>query len=248
MPRRPRLSSGGLVYHVVNRGVRRQRVFDDDGDYAAFLRVLGETCERFPAVRLVTFCLMPNHWHLLLWPAADGALSEFMRVLTVTHTQRWHAHRHTAGTGSVYQGRFKSCPIEADGHLLTVARYVERNAVRAGLAERAAAWPWGGAAARAAGPYAPPWLLPLDRWPAEVPGDWSAWVDRPETAAELEAVRTCVRRGRPFGSDLWQRQTADRLGLAATLRPRGRPRVRSDVNDSRPECHSDNAILSPSWH
>ena len=126
-------------------------MFDDDGDYAAFVRVLGETCERFPAVAVVTFCLMPNHWHLVLWPAGDGALSEFMRVLTVTHTQRWHAHRRSAGQGPVYQGRFKSFPIEADGHLLTVGRYVERNAVRANLAERAAAWPWGGAAARGGG-------------------------------------------------------------------------------------------------
>ena len=233
MPRRLRESSGGLVYHVLNRGVGRRRVFDDDGDYAAFARALAEACDRFPAVAVVTFCLMPNHWHLVLWPAADGVLSEFMRVLTVTHTQRWHAHRHTAGQGPVYQGRFKSFPVEADGHLLSVGRYVERNAVRAGLADAAAAWPWGGAAARAAGANAPAWLLPLDRWPAEVPGDWSAWVDRAETAAELDALRTSVRRGRPYGSDVWQQATAERLGLTSTLRARGRPRVRP-VNDSRP--------------
>ena len=208
-------------------------MFDDDGDYAAFVRVLGETCERFPAVAVVTFCLMPNHWHLVLWPAGDGALSEFMRVLTVTHTQRWHAHRRSAGQGPVYQGRFKSFPIEADGHLLTVGRYVERNAVRANLAERAAAWPWGGAAARAAGRWAPAWLLPLERWPAEVPGDWPAWVDRAETAAELAAVRTSVRRGRPFGSEVWQRATAERLGLTANLRSIGRPRIKG-IYDSRP--------------
>ncbi len=224
MPRRLRESSGGLVYHVVNRGVGRRQVFDDEGDYAAFVRALAEACERFPGVAVVTFCLMPNHWHLVLWPAADGVLSEFMRVLTVTHTQRWHAHRHSAGQGPVYQGRFKSFPIEADGHVLTVGRYVERNAVRAGLAGRAVDWPWGGAAARAAGRWGPAWLLPLGRWPAEVPGDWSAWVDRAETAAELAAVRTSVRRGRPFGSDAWQRATAERLGLTASLRPIGRPR------------------------
>ena len=80
---------------------------------------------------------MPNHWHFVLWPQGDGDLSEFMRWLTVTHTQRWHAAHHTAGTGPLYQGRFKSFPIQADDHLLTVLRYVERNALRANLVERA---------------------------------------------------------------------------------------------------------------
>ena len=224
MPRRLRKSTGGLAYPVVNRGVGRRQVFADGGDYTAFLRAVAEACGRFPAMAVVTFCLMPNHWHLLLWPGEDGLLSEFMRVLTVTHAQRWHAHRRTAGTGAVYQGRFKSFPIEADGHLLTVGRYVERNAVRANLVARAVDWPWAGLAARAAGADGPPWLLPLDRWPAAVPADWAPWVDRPETAAELAAMRQCVRRGRPYESDSWAKLTAERLGLATTLRPRGRPR------------------------
>ena len=85
---------------------------------------------------------MPNHWHLLLWPRTDGELSEVMRWITVTHTQRWHAHRHSSGTGPVYQGRFKSFPVQTDEHFLTVARYVERNALRAKLVERAENWKW----------------------------------------------------------------------------------------------------------
>jgi len=79
---------------------------------------------------------------LLLWPRADGELSETMRWLTVTHTQRWHAHRNSAGTGPVYQGRFKSFPVQSDEHFLSVARYVERNAVRAHLVKRAEEWRW----------------------------------------------------------------------------------------------------------
>jgi putative transposase len=80
---------------------------------------------------------MPNHWHLVLWPRKKGELSEFMRWLTVTHTQRWHASHRTSGTGPLYQGRFKSFPIEDDDHLLAVVRYVERNALRAKLVARA---------------------------------------------------------------------------------------------------------------
>src|SRR6202040_691579 len=99
-----------------------------------------------------------------LWPKEDGELSEFMRLLTVTHTQRWHAHRHTAGTGPLYQGRFKSFPIQKDEHLLTVCRYVERNAVRAHMVKSAGRWPWNSLAQRAAR-QPPKWLLATGQWP-----------------------------------------------------------------------------------
>src|SRR5208282_1967474 len=129
MPRRLRAAAGGMVYHVLNRAVGRGTLFVDDRDYLAFERVIERTILAVP-MRIAGYCLMPNHWHLVLWPEADKQLSEFMRLLTVTHTQRWHAHHHTSGTGPLYQGRFKSFPIEEDDHLLSVIRYVERNAFR----------------------------------------------------------------------------------------------------------------------
>src|SRR2546423_15295545 len=86
---------------------------------------------------------MPNHWHLVLKPERDRELSRFVGRLTLTHTQRWHAYRGTAGSGHLYQGRFKAFPVEADDHFLTLCRYVERNAFRAGLVGPAAQWPWG---------------------------------------------------------------------------------------------------------
>ncbi|HUV70627.1 MAG TPA: transposase, partial [Terracidiphilus sp.] len=139
MPRWPRAAIGGTVYHVLNRANARMQIFDNRGDYELFEQVLAEAHRRV-AMRTISYCLMPNHWHLVLWPRKDGDLSEFMRWLTVTHTQRWHACRGTAGSGHVYQGRFKSFPVADDGHYLTVCRYVERNALRAGLAERAEQW------------------------------------------------------------------------------------------------------------
>ena len=132
MPRRPRNASGGLAYHVLNRRVGRLPLLEKSADYAAFEKILHEANKR-TGIRIAAYCLMPNHWHLLLWPQRDGELSEVMRWVTVTHTQRWHAHRHTSGSGPVYQGRFKSFPVQTDEHFLTVARYVERNAVRAKL-------------------------------------------------------------------------------------------------------------------
>ena len=91
-------------------------------------------------MRLLTYCLVPNHFHLLLWPREDGDLSAFMRWLTMTHTQRWHAHHSTAGTRHVYQRRYKSFPVQSGEHLLTVCRYVERNALCANLVQRAEEW------------------------------------------------------------------------------------------------------------
>jgi putative transposase len=91
MPRRPRLATGGFIYHVLNRAVGRARIFAKSADYAAFEKVLRQA-EAFVPMRLLSYCLMPNHWHLIVWPQKDGDLSEYMRWLTVTHTQRWHAH------------------------------------------------------------------------------------------------------------------------------------------------------------
>ena len=149
MPRPRRAAEGGLVYHALNRANARLPIFETDEDYAAFERVLAQAVVRHE-MRLLAYCLMPNHFHLLLWPREDGDLSQFMRWLTVTHTQRWHAHHRTAGTGHLYQGRFKSFPVESDDNFLTVCRYVERNALRANLVERAEDWRWGSLSARRA--------------------------------------------------------------------------------------------------
>ena len=137
-----------------------------------------------------SYCIMPNHWHLVLWPRRDGELTEFVRWLTHTHTMRWHAHYHTSGTGHLYQGRFKSFPIEADEHLYTVLRYVERNPLRANLVAKPEAWRWSSLHLRHAGdPRAAAWLHP---WPIDMPADWIDWVAAPQTQAELDAVRRSV--------------------------------------------------------
>lgn len=221
MPRRPRLAPGDLAYHVLNRRVGRLPLFDKPADYAAFEKILAEAYERF-RMRLTAYCLMPNHWHLLLWPRRDGELSEVLRWITVTHTQRWHAHHHSAGTGPVYQGRFKSFPVQTDEHFLTVARYVERNALRAKLVAKAEAWRWSSLWRRTQGEAkATAWL---SDWPVAVPRDWVARVNRADMRSELEALRTCVQRGRPYGEEAWVRRLCRRCGLESTLRPPGRPK------------------------
>ena len=221
MSRPPRAAEGGLIYHVLNRANARLAIFDDDGDYDAFLRVLAEAVARH-RTRLLAYCVMPNHFHLVLWPHADGELSHFMRWLTMTHTQRWHAHRKSAGSGHLYQGRFKSFPIQGDGHFLTVCRYVERNALRAGLVPRAERWRWGSLERRS--PLNPNHGPELSPWPIAPPEDWTERVNAPLSPAEEEALRRVIRRGQPFGAPEWQASTAARLGLESTLQPVGRPK------------------------
>ena len=222
MPRRARISTGGLAYHILNRRVGRLGLFDKPADYLAFEKILNEAHER-AGIRIAAYCLMPNHWHLLLWPRDDGELSEVMRWITVTHTQRWHAHRQSFGSGPVYQGRFRSFPVQTDEHFLTVARYVERNALRAKLVKRAEQWQWSSLWRWAQGD--PKLLAFLSDWPVKRPRQWVGWVNRAETASELEHLRCSAQRGRPFGNQSWVVRIAKRLSLESTLRPRGRPKA-----------------------
>ncbi len=213
-----RIASGGFAYHVLNRAVGRSRIFAKPRDYEAFEAVIAEAKGRLP-MRLLAWCVMPTHWHLVLWPRGDGDLSEFMRWLTVTHTQRWHAAHGTAGSGPLYQGRFRSFPIQADEHLLAVLRYVERNPLRAKLVRQADAWRWSSLWRRVHGDEG----KLLDAGPVALPRRWQEHVQAPQTEAELEALQRAVLRGAPFGETAWQKRTAKRLGLQSTLRPRGRP-------------------------
>jgi len=215
MPRGARDSLGGYCYHVLNRGNARRIVFRKENDYAAFARLLGEAGERID-VRLLAFCLMPNHFHLLLWPRQDGDLSRYMMWLTTAHVRRYHQHYHSSG--HVWQGRFRSFPIQEDDHLLSVHRYVERNPLRADLVARAQDWRWSSAAGAREG------LPLLSPGPVSHRVDWLRHVNEAQTEAEVERLRECIRRRRPHGDDVWTAATARQMGLTASLRPRGRPR------------------------
>ncbi|MBM3892481.1 MAG: hypothetical protein FJ388_25470 [Verrucomicrobia bacterium] len=216
-----RTTSGGLVYHVLNRANAGIGIFEKPEDYHAFERILEQAAERV-AMRVLAYCLMPNHWHLVLWPREDGDLSRFVGWASLTHTQRWHAHRRSEGTGHVYQGRFKSFLVESDEHLWSVCRYVERNALRAGLCQRAEQWRWSSLWRLVCGDDEARKLL--SAWPVDRPRDWVAWVNRVETEKELEALRRCASRGQPFGSEPWAKRMTRRFGLESLFRPRGRPK------------------------
>ena len=212
---------GGMVFHVLNRGVARMQLFEKAADYQAFEQVLRDTLDRSP-MRICAYAVMPNHWHLLLWPECDGELAAFMQRLTITHVRRWQEHRGYAGLGHVYQGRYKSFPVESDEDFWVVARYVERNALRANLVLRAEEWRWSSLWQRCH-PTGEERSL-LAAWPIDMPANWLERVNQTDDAQELEALRRSVQRGRPFGQPEWQKEIAKRLGLESAYRPTGRPR------------------------
>jgi len=219
MPRIPRAAPGGVVQHVLNRANGRQTLFRTEKDYLAFYRCLILANQRHP-LRLLDWCVMPNHWHFVTWPREDDDLSQFFGHLSLQHATRWRVAHRVVGTGHVYQSRFKNFLVQRDEHLEWVLRYVVRNPLRAGLVKRAQDWPWTGSYARSHGPDEIRELL--CEWPIDVPRGWLARVNRPQTAAEELAIRRSISRGSPLGDDGWAKRMSARYDLASTLRPRGR--------------------------
>jgi putative transposase len=191
-------------------------LFETDEDYRMFLIALRDAQARVP-LRLLSYVVMPNHWHLVVWPEHDEELSEFMARATGTHARRWHVHHGSVGTGTIYQGRYTAIPVEDDVHFLTVCRYVERNPIAAGLVLRSADWRWSSAARRR-----PPGPT-LDPWPVAPPMGWRDLVDAAETQGEFDQLRRGIRHVRPFGAPTWRRAAAARLQWPLGMRPRGRP-------------------------
>jgi putative transposase len=221
MPRAARVTPGGMVYHVLNRSVGRMHLFRKDADFEAFQRVMIEAHERHPT-RILSYCIMSNHWHFAIWPKEDGELTDYFRWLAHTHAMRWRVSHRTVGYGHLYQGRFKSFPVQRDEHLLTLCRYIERNPVSAGLVRKAEQWRFSSLWARTQGDDAIKGLL--SPWPVGRPADWTVRVNTALSGKELDRIRASALRGRPYGGDTWVSRTVSQLHLEHTVRPEGRPK------------------------
>jgi putative transposase len=219
MSRPKRIVLGGYVYQVLNRAHGRLRIFRKDSDFLAFEKTLADGAALF-SLCLCGHCILSNHGHLLVWPRGDDDLSNFMHWITLTHTQRYHVSHGTTGIGHLYQGRYKSFPVQSDAHYLTVLRYIEANPLRAGLVRDAGRWAWSSFALRRGRESA----VALSDGPVELPSDWPRLVHANLDPAELGHVGNSIRRGAPYGDAPWTGATATRLKLRSTLQPRGRPR------------------------
>lgn len=220
MARNARVDVGDTVYHVLNRAVGRLRIFTTADDYRDFLIILEEAREKTD-MRVLAFVIMPNHWHLVVYPRNNKDMGLFMHQLTNVHTRRVHAKTETTGTGPLYQGRYKSFPIEDDAHLLTVLKYVERNPVRAKLVKKCEEWRWGSAWLRSQSSELRKRFI--DDPPLELPKNYRTWINARENEESVEQLRNSVRRGTPFGSDVWVENMIKKHELISTVRKPGRP-------------------------
>lgn len=217
MPRTARSIVSGLYYHVINRGNNRATVFSEPREFDSFVQLMRRAQVRH-YIDVAAVCLMPNHFHLLVRPRAAADLAAWLHWILTTHASRHH--KNCNSSGRIWTSRFKAFPIQDDRHLLTVARYVERNALRANLVAQAESWPWSSLQWRVV--HQPPFVLsPL---PIALPANWPDVVNAPHTATELADLRRCVNWGRPYGELSWVQRTAVELGLTHTLRRPGRPK------------------------
>ena len=221
MPRVERVDVGDQIYHVINRANARVKIFDNNQDYKDFENILEEAVKKFN-MRLLAYCIMPNHWHLVIYPISDGDLSRFMGWLTNTHTRRWHTKKGTIGQGHLYQGRYKSFICQNDFHFLALVRYVERNAKRTNLVKRAEDWKWGSARRRIYGTDTQKKVL--SSWPVLMPSDYLAYLNEPQKEEEINIIRRSIIKNIPFGREAWRDNIVQKFKLEQSLRGVGRPK------------------------
>lgn len=206
---------------MTNRANGRLQIFNKDEDYRLFEQLLIETKEIF-AMRILAYEIMPNHFHLVLYPRNDGDLGLFMHRLSNAHTRKVHARTHTNGSGHLYQGRYKSFLIDKDSYLYAVIKYVERNAVRAKLARHCEDWQWGSAWRRIYGTVEQKKLLEQKSF--QLPDNYVEWIDSGERADDLNTIRSSVNKGIPYGKQQWVEKMVSKYHLDSALKSPGRPK------------------------
>lgn len=221
MPRAPRTDVGEEVYHVINRANGRLQIFNTEKDYELFESLLLEAKE-MTGMRILAYTIMPNHWHLVLHPKNDGDLSTFMHWLTTTHTRQVHTKTDTIGGGHLYQGRYKSFLVESGTHLLTLIKYVERNAPRAKLTKKCEDWQWGSVWRRTRGTKQQKSLLAPS--PEPLPHKYLSWINTPDREDDILDLRQSIKKGVPYGQGIWVESMIKQHNLESTTRGRGRPR------------------------
>jgi putative transposase len=217
MPRPPRLLYANQYYHVLNRANHGANVFHGAADYRGFLALIEESQARL-TLQILAACLMPNHFHLVVRQSNGADIPRWVQWLCTTHAR--HHHLKYRSFGRLWQGRYRAFIVQGDHHLLTLLRYVERNALRKNLVSRAEDWLWGSLNWRSSG------LSPvaLTAPPVPLPRGWVDWVNLPQTAAELDAIRASVNRQRPYGDPDWITANARDARLEQSLVDVGRPR------------------------
>ncbi len=225
MPRPPRIVVPGIPIHAIQRGVNRAACFVDDEDRDFYLRHLGRLVGDVGCA-LHAYCLMTNHVHVVLTPEHEGSCASLFQRLGLIYAQ--YMNRKYERTGSLWEGRFRSCIVQSEIYLLYCYRYVELNPVRAGMVRHPAQYEWSSYGANAAG-AAVPWITPH----AEYLKLGSDGAERRRRYRELfgstvdsdliRQIRANTNSGYTLGSDDFRDDLSRRLGRKTSLGPRGRP-------------------------
>ncbi|OGZ08777.1 MAG: hypothetical protein A3D65_03190 [Candidatus Lloydbacteria bacterium RIFCSPHIGHO2_02_FULL_50_13] len=221
MPRQARVAVGEVIYHVINRANGRVRMFHSDKDYQHFESLLEEAKE-LTGMRILAYAIMPNHWHLVLYPKHDTDLSEFMRWLTTTHVRQRRVKTKSVGHGHLYQGTYKSFPVETNEYLTALILYVEQNPLRAHMVKRAEDWRWSSLWRRVKGTAKQKKLL--SSLPVDLPHNYLRVINERYDTGAIEEIRRTLKKCAPYGSEKWTTKMVERYNMEGTLREPGRPK------------------------
>jgi putative transposase len=221
MARQPRLDIADQIFHVINRSNARWNIFKTNQDFQGVLKSLVETLELIP-IDIFAFCIMSNHWHFIAKPKAGGDMGRFFGKFTQKATQRWHIKHGTVGSGHLFQGRFKSFLVEKDEYFLQLAKYVEANALRAGMVKKAEEWPWSSLYLRLNNPALAKRIFAS--WPIDMPKNYLSLLNQPLPKVQLDSIRASIEKSKPFGSEGWVSKQVNKYDLGYTLRQAGRPK------------------------
>jgi putative transposase len=236
MPRTARIVVPNTPHHVIQRGHNRHTVFVHDQDYRYYLENLFEWKAQL-GCRLYGWCLMTNHVHLLLDPGDDPAnLGLLMKRVAGRQTRYVNALERR--TGSLWEGRYKSSPVETDTYLLACARYIELNPVRAHMVAAPQDYPWSSYRAKTGETQTPapdpdPAYLALGPSPARRQARYRDWVASAVPEKEWQRIRTAVQSGDITGSDRFRQEIETRLHLRLERKQRGRPRKQKTRNENK---------------
>lgn len=221
MPRTARVSISDVVYHVINRSNGRVCIFENDNQYKHFESLLLESKE-LTNMRILAYCIMPNHFHLVLYPRKDNDMGEFMRWLTTTHVRQRRVETGSVGSGHLYQGTYKSFPVEQDKYLIDLIRYVEQNPLRAKLVKKAENWKYSSLYGRLNGTNIQKKIL--DELITELPKNYLKSVNEIYNEEKISTLRQSVNKCTPYGSEEWVDDMVKRFNLISTTRNPGRPK------------------------
>ena len=222
MARQARVAVGDVVYHVINRSNGRVKIFSTEKEYSHFESLLLEGV-KLTGMRVLAYVIMPNHWHLVLYPTKDRDMSKFMRWLTTTHVRQRRVRTKSIGHGHLYQGTYKSFPIQEDKHLHDVVRYVEQNPLRASLVKKAEQWKWSSLLRRLRHNEEDRELLAT--LPTTLPKNYLSSVNTVLSRKQIDPIRHSISKGAPYGGQVWVEKMVKTYSMDGTQRGPGRPRM-----------------------